>query len=338
MTRQRALPDPYLDEDEFQGGFFGGVAELIAAYPSIAGGSAAFAVIFGFVAVNALFYQSGRHPAPILPTRGAVAESQQAAVMPDEDLVRQAIQSSPEREVTTYKIERQEDNPATASIPVPSHRPGADRPAEIENASLAPETAESALPEPDSVLTAIQAELKRKGFYGGEIDGLMGPMSAAAISNWQKKAGMAVDGVPSESVLESLKIGGRPDPLVKRVEPAVTVPTAAPTPSDKPATEVRADVRPKPSAPSEPSLRDLINASSGSAAGTVATIAAGGDETVRRIQSGLANIAYADIAVDGVAGEQTKNAIRAFEKHYRLPVTGEPNEAVLRKLQEIGAL
>jgi peptidoglycan hydrolase-like protein with peptidoglycan-binding domain len=336
MTRQRALPDPYLDEDEFQGGFFGGVAELVAAYPSIAGGTAAFAVIFGFVAVNALFYQHGRHPAPILPTRGTVAETQQAAVMPDEDLVRQALQSSPEREVTTYKIERGEDNPATASIPVPSHRPGVDAGPAIETASLSPETGVRALPEPDPVLTAIQAELKRKGFYGGEVDGLMGPMSAAAISNWQKKAGLTIDGKPSDTVLESLKIGGRPEPLVKRVDPPVTVPTAAPAPSQKPAAERRADIRPKPAAAPEPSLRDLINATSDTVSAAAPVV--GGDETVRRIQSGLANIAYADISVDGVAGEQTKNAIRAFEKHYRLPVTGEPNEAVLKKLQEIGAL
>ena len=37
-------------------------------------------------------------------------------------------------------------------------------------------------------------------------------------------------------------------------------------------------------------------------------------------------------------GEQTKEAIRHFQKHYRLPVTGEPNEAVLEKLKKIGAL
>jgi peptidoglycan hydrolase-like protein with peptidoglycan-binding domain len=61
-------------------------------------------------------------------------------------------------------------------------------------------------------------------------------------------------------------------------------------------------------------------------------------ELVLQIQSGLSNIAYADIAVDGVAGSQTKAAISAFEKHYRLPVTGEPNQTVLKKLIEIGAL
>ena len=198
------------------------------------------------------------------------------------------------------------------------------------------------MPEPDELLSAIQAQLKHKGFYGGEVDGLMGPMSAAAISNWQKKAGMEVNGEPSQRVLESLKIGGRPDPIVKRVEPPVTVPASAPAP--KPKVERTAEVRPKPSvqpaaqpvSSREPSLRDLINASAN--ADPASAAAAGGDETVRRIQAGLANIAYADIAVDGYAGEQTKNAIRAFEKHYRLPVTGEPNEAVLNKLREIGAL
>jgi peptidoglycan hydrolase-like protein with peptidoglycan-binding domain len=44
------------------------------------------------------------------------------------------------------------------------------------------------------------------------------------------------------------------------------------------------------------------------------------------------------VKVDGVAGQQTRNAIRAFEKHYRLPETGEPSEAVLKKLKSIGAL
>lgn len=56
------------------------------------------------------------------------------------------------------------------------------------------------------------------------------------------------------------------------------------------------------------------------------------------IQRGLINIAYTDISVDGVAGDKTKAAIRHFERHYRLPETGEPNMAVLKKLKSIGAL
>jgi peptidoglycan hydrolase-like protein with peptidoglycan-binding domain len=49
-------------------------------------------------------------------------------------------------------------------------------------------------------------------------------------------------------------------------------------------------------------------------------------------------MAYANVGVDGVAGEQTRAAIRHFQKHYNLPENGEPSEAVLKKLKEIGAL
>lgn len=61
-------------------------------------------------------------------------------------------------------------------------------------------------------------------------------------------------------------------------------------------------------------------------------------QMVLQIQRGLSNIAYTDVEVDGVAGTQTKAAIRRFQKHYRLPETGEPDEVVLQKLKAIGAL
>lgn len=61
-------------------------------------------------------------------------------------------------------------------------------------------------------------------------------------------------------------------------------------------------------------------------------------ELVTQIQRGLVNIAYTDVTIDGVAGAQTRAAIRHFQKHYRLAETGEPSEAVLKKLKSIGAL
>ena len=56
------------------------------------------------------------------------------------------------------------------------------------------------------------------------------------------------------------------------------------------------------------------------------------------IQRGLSNIAYTDVKVDGVIGKQTTTAIADFQRHYRLPVTGQPDKLVLQKLREIGAL
>lgn len=61
-------------------------------------------------------------------------------------------------------------------------------------------------------------------------------------------------------------------------------------------------------------------------------------DLVLQIQRGLANIAYADVGITGVADAGTKEAIRRFQKHYRLPENGEPSEMVLRKLKSIGAL
>lgn len=61
-------------------------------------------------------------------------------------------------------------------------------------------------------------------------------------------------------------------------------------------------------------------------------------DLVMKIQRGLINIAYTDVTIDGVAGAQTRAAIRHFQKHYRLEETGEPSEIVLKKLKSIGAL
>ncbi|WP_162651837.1 peptidoglycan-binding protein [Lentilitoribacter sp. Alg239-R112] len=62
------------------------------------------------------------------------------------------------------------------------------------------------------------------------------------------------------------------------------------------------------------------------------------NEMVRKIQIGLKKAAYPDIEVDGLIGEETRNAIRLFEKHYRLPVTGSPSQVILDTLKSTGAL
>jgi peptidoglycan hydrolase-like protein with peptidoglycan-binding domain len=60
-------------------------------------------------------------------------------------------------------------------------------------------------------------------------------------------------------------------------------------------------------------------------------------ELVMQIQKALAGMAYKDIKVDGICGDATRTAIRAFEKSYRMTVTGEPSEKLLKKLKSIGA-
>ncbi|OGM94224.1 hypothetical protein A2524_00955 [Candidatus Wolfebacteria bacterium RIFOXYD12_FULL_48_21] len=50
----------------------------------------------------------------------------------------------------------------------------------------------------------IQAALKVKG-YSVSVDGQYGPMTKAAIADWQKKNGLPADGKPSQSLLDAMR-------------------------------------------------------------------------------------------------------------------------------------
>lgn len=353
MPRPRSAPDLY-DADPFEGQFEGGgvlgaLGRMVSAHPSLAGGTVAFTVIFGFIASNALWSQPGRHPAPILKTRDVAGPAAraltEAPAAPALEVTAPMFGDVPARTVTTFRIERSDETP-TASIPVPNPTPvtlssPADRPAarpEIGTSAPAPAPAPvvaaepQPLPKADPVLVRMQEILARKGLYSGEIDGLMGPKSAAAIRAWEKANGYVQTGEASPGLLAVMQTPGEaPD---RAPVQARTPPEAVPVP---PVETAALDTVPAPRPRPEPVTVPATGVQSAAAPESAASLPEA-SELVRKIQSGLSNIAYADIAVDGVAGAQTKSAIRAFEKHYRLPVTGEPNQAVLDKLLEIGAL
>lgn len=329
MPRQRSAPDLF-EADAFEGhGVIGALGRLVSAHPSLAGGTVAFTVIFSFISANALWSQPGSHPAPILKTR-EVATPAAHALTPVAETAAPAMTDVPARSVTTYRIERSDETP-TASIPVPNIAPApepATAPAPAPRAAQAPLKA-------DPVLSRIQEILAARGLYSGEIDGLMGPKSAAGIRAWEKANGYVETGEPTTGLLAVMDTS-TVAPTPKQAAPVAPVETVslevAPTPTPRPNPVISPAVGAVPA--------PAINADqlSGQAVTEAAPAVSGVSELVRQIQSGLSNIAYADITVDGVAGGQTKSAIRAFEKHYRLPVTGEPNETVLKKLLEIGAL
>lgn len=67
--------------------------------------------------------------------------------------------------------------------------------------------------------------------------------------------------------------------------------------------------------------------------------ASGNDrELVRQIQSALTRANVAELRADGIAGEQTRTAIRTFQALHGMDVTGEPDGDVLKKLTEVGAV
>lgn len=61
-------------------------------------------------------------------------------------------------------------------------------------------------------LTAVQQKLKERGYYSGPISGAMSEQLAAATRNYQKSAGLPVNGTPDMVLINSLNFGGMPSP------------------------------------------------------------------------------------------------------------------------------
>ncbi|MCR6498929.1 peptidoglycan-binding protein [Shinella sp. CPCC 101442] len=175
----------------------------------------------------------------------------------------------------------------------------------------------------------------------------------AANALWYQPGGHPAPFLKTRSADNSLGFTAtRPDPhdvttfVIEREEEGQELPEVTDvTPGERPFDEVAKVVEAKPATTAkavaeeetDPVAAAIMRAEADPGV-TSAVAKPVPSEIVMKIQKGLSNIAYTDIAVDGLIGEKTRLAIRHFEKHYRLPVTGEPNEQVLAKLKDIGAL
>ena len=68
----------------------------------------------------------------------------------------------------------------------------------------------------DPEIAALQVGLRQKGFYGGTVDGVLGSNTVAGVRRLQRKARLAVDGVPGPSTKRALGRFGRRAPLGRR--------------------------------------------------------------------------------------------------------------------------
>ncbi|MFB9951383.1 peptidoglycan-binding domain-containing protein [Rhizobium puerariae] len=273
----------------------------IVRHPRPVFGIAAFGVIFSFVAANALWYQPGGHPAPFLATRDASDPNAIAGYRP----MRRA---APE-DVTTFRIERADPDasrPAPAAGPAPASAPVSAPAAAVPAASPTPrpQAAEQAAPQPAAPAAQKPAPTETARAPAARPAPQPMPSSPPKV-------------VPVSRPAESVAARGE-DPVAAAIRASERGPAMRP-PADIPNTGST------PRRPVAPVAQRPVSSSPST-------------DLVLQIQRGLSNIAYADVTVDGVAGEQTKAAIRRFEKHYRLPETGEPNDMVLKKLKSIGAL
>ena len=162
---------------------------VIGRNPSVAGGTAAFLVIFSFVAANALWYQPGAHPHPFLRTRDPLFPN----VLGGRPVIEEQSGN-----VTTFKIQRQDEADVTQTNATPPVAPGGQQPSQI--------------------VMDIQTELVRRGLYNGTPDGVIGPRTSAAILFFEETVGMPQTGDATPDVLAALRtdsVGPSAIPLEK---------------------------------------------------------------------------------------------------------------------------
>ncbi|WP_161974083.1 peptidoglycan-binding domain-containing protein [Rhizobium deserti] len=299
-----------------------------ARHPKPLFGFAGFAVLFSFVAANALWYQPNGHPSPFLATRDPDDPNRIAGYRP--------LKRTAPADVTTFRIERAPEPPPPAlaqpsqsaddapALPQTHHavpQPAVPQPEQAAAVAPAHDAAVPAqvaapLPKPAMPQTARSQPQKSVQPQSGQVQ--RNPAAAGQNASAHPASAQPTKGPAGNRPAENVSMRAE-DPIAAAIRSAERNPAMTP-PADIPGT----------------GWKNTTAAANAGPARSQASVPA--SNMVLQIQKGLANIAYTDVEVDGVAGSQTKAAIRRFEKHYRLPETGEPNDMVLKKLKAIGAL
>jgi peptidoglycan hydrolase-like protein with peptidoglycan-binding domain len=157
-------------------------------------GAMTVAAAWGAISVNALWLQSGPHPAPFIGRDLLNGGSPTMTALPP---------VKPSKRVTEI---------APGGIDDADRR----RAAEYETA----------------MTRDLQTELAARNFYAGPLDGAFGPQTEAAIRAYERAAGLIESGVPSEALLAHIRLSTAialpvPPPSPLRETVAGTDPVAA---------------------------------------------------------------------------------------------------------------
>ncbi|HWM80529.1 MAG TPA: peptidoglycan-binding domain-containing protein [Pseudolabrys sp.] len=239
------------------------------------------------IIVNALFLQPGQHPAPIF-----ALERQPAPVA--------ALDPAPPRprvvEAAPPAISPAPSVPA-ASVPAPVAKP-------------APVAAPSPRNRGD-IITDIQRELARKGFYDAAVDGIWGSRTDMAIRDFAQAAGLRFAPEASEDVLNLIAAS----PVTKSASPRATTGARETTggarhdPIAEMLTPPREIPMPAAATPAQPNTRRIL-----------------------AVQRALSEFGYGQIRLTGTMGPETQAGIERFERSRRIPVTGQLSDRLLREL------
>jgi peptidoglycan hydrolase-like protein with peptidoglycan-binding domain len=226
----------------------------------------------GAIVVNALFMQSGPHPAPIF------ARAFSPVALPET------------RDVSVGAVPRPRDG-AKAEPSIKKAEPGKAEPLAPSKTSV-------------EMISDLQRELARRGFYDGSVDGLYGSRTDAAVRDFEHAAGLKPSAEPNAALLRALKASN------VRAAKSGTTTAAGPT-------------RPTPPATVPPTRNDPIND------------ALAPSKRVVAVQRALADYGYGQIRPSGLLDRETKAAIERFERERKLPVTGAVSDRLARELAAV---
>jgi peptidoglycan hydrolase-like protein with peptidoglycan-binding domain len=338
----------------------------IAAYMRAPLRNTAIAALTTFSAMagsNALYNQTGHHPAPLFGSfDGAAATAEPAPVMPIEKPVKLMAAPSPE---TTSSIDR-----TVEAMP--------DKPIGNEE------------------VFDIQRKLTAFKLFDGKVDGLYGPRTARAIKAFEETVGRKATGQLTPEIVALIKdtpitaelhaqpeaaaveathsvtaeIKTDPTPVLA-LEPTEALPAPAPLVAADTAATPLPDLEPtvkaegittlemtsppaeapapvaETSAPTKREVQTIaVRATVPDASATVEVITTPIDVTkvatdptvVGAIPRGLASLGFLHGVIDGVAGEATAKAIRNFEVYYNYTVTGRVTPELVNLLVQNGAV
>lgn len=181
---------------------YAGVSRLGTAVmrnPVMFGGSTAFLISLGFVAVNAIWHQPQVHPSAFVSTRGPVIPVKAVPVpTPAPEALRSEVPPRVDRDMSDV---RADDEGPTGSIEPQSG---------------------------DGNIRSVQQVLSGLGLYQGPVDGLTGPQTRGAVENYRRIVGLPDGSDVDDALLRQLGLkADAPAPLPVARAAVETPPVAA---------------------------------------------------------------------------------------------------------------
>jgi peptidoglycan hydrolase-like protein with peptidoglycan-binding domain len=159
-------------------------------------------------------------------------------------------------------------------------------------------------------VATIQELLAKLGYYDGEVDGLRGPMTNAAIDTYKKSAGLRGIELDDAELTTSMR---------NHLDVTAGIPAPKPAPVRPDAGQSVAELIAKDTVPL-PLPSQIPSAE------------------VVKVQAALKAFGNTDVVVDGIPGAQTEAAIREFQVLFHLPVNGEIDGVLLDKMRTVGLI